>query len=153
MMIQDIEKTIREYIPSTLHMSLATSVDNRPRVCEVHFVYDQDLNFYFRSKPSRRHSQEIATNPYVSANIVEQHAREDKPRAVYLEWSVEMIHWDDIKKIVNLFQKRFDLDASDIVEESSKENGHKFYKISVSNFALFDKRESNPSQKYELKRK
>lgn len=52
-------------------MSLATSADNKPRVCEVYFVYDTDLNFYFRSKTSRRHSQEIAKNPYVSANIVE----------------------------------------------------------------------------------
>ena len=77
-MIQNIEQTIREYLPGIIHMSLATCVDNKPRVCEVHFVYDNDLNLYFRSLTSRRHSQEIAINPFVSGNIVKQHVLNEK---------------------------------------------------------------------------
>jgi nitroimidazol reductase NimA-like FMN-containing flavoprotein (pyridoxamine 5'-phosphate oxidase superfamily) len=78
-MITDVEQIIRDYLPNVIHLSLATCVDNKPRVCEVHYVYD-DLNLYFRSKLSRRHSQEIFHNPYVAGNIVEQHTREEKPR-------------------------------------------------------------------------
>ncbi len=48
----DVEKVIREYLPKVIHMSLATCVDNRPWVCEVHFVYDDDLNLYWRSTRS-----------------------------------------------------------------------------------------------------
>jgi nitroimidazol reductase NimA-like FMN-containing flavoprotein (pyridoxamine 5'-phosphate oxidase superfamily) len=50
----DVGKAIREYLPNIVHMSLGTCVDNQPWVCEVHFVYDDDLNLYWRSQPSRR---------------------------------------------------------------------------------------------------
>ncbi len=68
----DVEKIIREYIDKTIHLSLATSSDNKPWVCEVHFAYDEQLNLYFRSLKSRRHSQEIAKNPNVAGNIIDK---------------------------------------------------------------------------------
>ena len=59
----DIEKLIREYLPQIIHLSLGTSANNKPWVCEVHFAYDESLNLYYRSLTLRRHSQEIAENP------------------------------------------------------------------------------------------
>ncbi len=53
----NIEKTIREDIENVIHMSLATCRDIKPWICEVHFSFDNDLNFYFLSKPERRHSE------------------------------------------------------------------------------------------------
>jgi uncharacterized protein YhbP (UPF0306 family) len=151
-MIINIEKTIREYLPLTLHMSLATCVQNQPRVCEVHYVYDDDLNIYFRSTLDRRHSKEIANNSAVAWNIVTQHPREEKPRWVYFEWTAELLSVDNINNLIpQLFIKRFGV-SDDIVTDSQKDHGHKFYKITVSNFALFDKKESNPSKKYTLPR-
>src|SRR2546429_174368 len=88
---QEVEQIIREYLPGILHMSLGTSKDSKPWVCEVHFVYDNDLNIYFRSKKIRRHSQEIAQNPNVAGNIVEQHPAEQKPRGVYFEGTAEIV--------------------------------------------------------------
>lgn len=82
-MIADIEKVIREYLPYVIHMSLATSHGNKPWVCEVHYVFDKDLNLYFMSKSSRRHSKEIEMNEYVAGNIVKQHELGQKPRGVY----------------------------------------------------------------------
>ncbi len=72
-------------------MSLATVSGNRPWVCEVHFAYDQDLNLYFRSKTTRRHSQEIAANPQVAGNIVKQHSKDEYPGAIYFEGAAELI--------------------------------------------------------------
>lgn len=72
-------------------MSLATSNNNKPWVCEVHYAYDDQLNLYFRSKPSRRHSQEIATNPHVAGSIVIQHKLGEKPRGVYFEGIAELL--------------------------------------------------------------
>lgn len=149
-MITNIEQTIREYLPWIVHMSLATCADNKPWVCEVHYVYDDDLNLYFRSKIDRRHSQEIQQNSYVAWNMIEQHARVDKPRWVYFEWICKMMLGVNNSSLVyQLFNQRFGL-GEEILEDMEEEGGHQFYKISVSNFALFDKRESNPSQKYEL---
>jgi len=81
----DTEKIIRNYLPQVIHMSLATCANNKPWVSEVHFVFDNELNFYFRSTPQRRHSEEIATNPNVAGNIVTQHFLGQKVRGVYFE--------------------------------------------------------------------
>lgn len=149
-MITDIEKTIREYLPSTLHMSLATCVDNRPRVCEVHFVYDKNLNLYFRSKEERRHSKEILENNLVAWSIVYQHQVWEKVRGIYFEWVAQKIIDVDPRSEVNKqFQKRL-LKTEKFIKEQMESGGHKYYKIQVSKRYIFDAKESNPGTKYEL---
>lgn len=144
-MIQDIESTIRAYLPDIIHMSLATSRDNKPWVCEVHFVYDDPLNLYFRSVASSRHSEEIRLNPNVAGNIVTQHHPGDKPRGVYFEGKAEELeNVDEANPAFTLYCERFGTDKSIL------EDGKKFYKITVENFYVFDARESKPSQKYSL---
>jgi uncharacterized protein YhbP (UPF0306 family) len=147
----DIEQKIREYLPEVLHMSLATSIDNKPWVCEVHYVYDDELNIYFRSKVNRRHSREIAQNPNVAANIVTQHNIEQKPRGVYLEGRAEALEGVDEDHIAyKLFSEMMGL-GPEILEDAMNTEGHRFYKITVTDYYLFDARESSPSQKYHLK--
>lgn len=143
----NVEKAIREYLPGVIHMSLATCVNNKPWVCEVHFVYDDDLNLYWRSKPDRRHSQEIAINPHVAGNIVEQHGMDDKPRGLYFEGTAEQLNGIDADSpVYKLFVERFGL-GPEILD-----NPHSFYKATVSDWCMFDARESDPSQKYHLER-
>lgn len=149
----DVEKVIREYLPNVLHMSLATCVDNKPWVCEVHVVYDDDLNIYWRSKTIRRHSQEIAVNPRVSGNVVEQHALNDKPRGLYFEGTASIA--DDIDEnnpVYKQFVERIGA-GSDMLDDAKRPDGHKIYKVTVSDWYVFDSRESSPSNKYHLKRK
>ncbi len=149
--LEDIEKTIREYLPDIIHMSLATCKDSKPWVCEVHYAYDDQLNMYFRSKPSRRHSQEIAANPNVAANIITQHQLGEKPRGIYLEGNAELLV--DVNQNHIAYQKYCERlgTGPEILEEAKQEDGHKFYKITVSDFYVFDTRESKPSHKYHLK--
>ncbi len=131
-------------------MSLATSSNDQPWVCEVHYVFDEDLNLYFRSTPSRRHSQEIQNNPKVAGNIVEQHKAGQKPRGVYFEGKAELLNEVDENHIAyKLYCERFDTDKA-ILQDAKKDDGHKFYKITVNKFYVFDSRESSPSKKYEL---
>lgn len=149
-MIPNLEQAIREYLPQVIHLSFATSRDNKPWVCEVHYVYDNDLNLYFRSTPRRRHSQEIADNPYVAGNIVKQYEVGQKPRAVYFEGTAEMLeNVGENDPAYILYCKRFGT-GKNILEEAQTTLGHKFYKITVSKFYIFDSQESDPSQKYEL---
>lgn len=146
----DVEKTIREYLPQVLHMSLATSKDNKPWVCEVHFAYDNDLNLYFRSMQSRRHSQEIAMNPHVAGNIVTQHGPTEKPRGVYFEGTAAMAeNINEDHPVYKSFIERLGVGPK-ILEDAKLDDGHKFYKIIVTDYYLFDSRESSPSQKYHL---
>lgn len=148
--IQDLEKVIREYLPGVIHMSLGTSKNNIPWVCEVHYVYDDDLNLYFRSTPSRRHSLEIAENPNVAGNIIKQHEPGEKPRGIYFDGVAEMltdVTEDDVA--YKLYCERFGTTQS-ILEEAKKEDGHKFYKITVNKYYIFDTIDSSPSKKYEF---
>jgi uncharacterized protein YhbP (UPF0306 family) len=146
----DIEKTIREYLPDVLHLSLATSRDSVPWVCEVHFAYDENLTLYFRSKPSRRHSQEIGDNPRVAGNIVAQHGVGEAPRGVYFSGSARSVMTGDEREAAfGLLQARLGLsDAAR--EELDMPDGHHIYAIDVETFYVFDARDSKPSQKYEL---
>ncbi len=146
----NIEKTIRDYLPSVIHLSLATCAGRQPWVCEVHFAYDEDLNLYFMSKPDCRHSREIALNPNVAGNIVTQHAADEKPRGVYFEGiAQELADIHAAHPAYIHFSGRFHAGPG-LLEDVKRENGHRFYQIQVKTFFLFDGRESSPGQKYEL---
>ncbi|HSX05630.1 MAG TPA: pyridoxamine 5'-phosphate oxidase family protein [Candidatus Saccharimonadales bacterium] len=143
----DVEQAIRDYLPTVIHMSLATCVDNKPWVCEVHFVYDNDLNLYWRSTPDRRHSQEIAKNPNVAGNIIEQHGESQKPRGLYFEGRAEQVAvTTEDDHVYKLFVERFGK-GPEILD-----NPHNFYKVNVADWYLFDARDSDPAQKYHLDR-
>ena len=148
--IMDVEKIVREYIDKTIHMSLATSKVNKPWVCEVHFVYDKDLNLYFRSIAPRRHSQEISANPSVAGNIVKQHGLGEYPHAIYFEGKAKPItSAQDREKIFPLFQERFGVGQS-VLDESAQPDGHHFYKITVENWYCFGKFGGEKGQKTKL---
>jgi uncharacterized protein YhbP (UPF0306 family) len=146
----DVEQIVRENINRTIHLSLGTCVENTPWVCEVHFAYDDNLNLYFRSKPSRRHSLEISQNPKVSGNIVKQHAINEEVVGLYFEGKAEMLAGVDEKNPAFVaLNKRFGTEK-DALEESLREDGHKFYKISVENWYAFGRFGADHGQKLKL---
>jgi uncharacterized protein YhbP (UPF0306 family) len=151
--MNEIEQLIRNYLPNIIHMSLATCVDNKPWVCEVHYAYDQELNLYFNSLPSRRHSQEITQNPYVSGNIVTQHGLGEKPQGIYFEGMAAMVEGpEEVETVLREYGGRFTDRADFTKAELSKDDGGRFYKITVSDFYVFDVRgELNPPGKHHLK--
>ncbi len=146
----DVEQVIRDYLSQIVHMSLGTSNDNKPWVCEVHFVYDENLNLYFRSLASRRHSQDIAANPRVAGNIVKQHALGEYPLGLYFEGAAELLGSEDERRAVEpLFKERLEVTA-DIVGEAADPEGHQFYKITVENWYAFGKFDGDKGQKLKL---
>ena len=141
----NIESIVREYIDKSFHLSLGTCVDNKPWVCEVHFAYDNDLNLYFISKSSTRHGVEIMANPNVSGTIVKQHEMGQKPVGVYFEGKAMAL--GEISEQGTAFQtynNRFKTDWPWINAEMKLPEGHRIYKITVSEWYVFDK------QKYYL---
>ena len=148
----DVEKLVREHIDKTVHMSLATSKDDKPWVCEVHFAYDEDLNLYFRSKASRRHSLEVAENPFVAGNIVRQHELGEYPTGVYFEGTCELLDDGEARnKAFECLKNRLNV-PDNAREDADNEDGHKFYKITIANWYIFGKFDDNGGQKYKLER-
>jgi uncharacterized protein YhbP (UPF0306 family) len=133
----NVEQAIREYIEPLVHLSLATAKGDTPWVCEIHFAYDDDLNLYFRSLRSRRHSQEIAANPKVAGNIVKQHAPGEPPTGVYFEGNAELLEpGGEQHQAYACISQRLGL-GEKIWEEAKRADGHQFYKISVDNYYVF----------------
>jgi len=134
----DLEHTIRQYLPDIIHMSLATSKGTRPWVCEVHFAYDNDLNLYYRSLMTRRHSEEIALNPNVAGNIVVQHGLGVPGRGVYFEGKAVLLADVDANHpaFVNLDTRLSIGEAA--LADAKRPDGHHFYQVSVTDFYFFD---------------
>lgn len=131
-------------------MSLGTSADGKPWVCEVHYAYDDDLNLYFRSKPDTRHCQEIDANPNVAGNIVTQHFLNQLPRGVYVAGTAARVA--DPRESdagVQCYAKRFGHTSATLLADMQAK-GSVLYKISVTDVYLFDAYVSKPSQKYHL---
>ncbi len=146
----DLEKIVREYIDKSVHLSLGTSKDNKPWVSEVHFAYDEDLNLYYRSLRTRRHSEEIALNPNVAGNIVRQHALGEVPHAIYFEGTAAMITDDaERQRVFPYFSKRLRSNES-VLEEVRRDDGHQFYKITVATWYTFGKFDGQTVEKREL---
>jgi uncharacterized protein YhbP (UPF0306 family) len=147
----DIEKVIRDYLPTVVHMSLATTRDDKPWVCEVHFATDEDLNIYFRSLTSRRHSQEVATNPNVAGNIVRQHQLGEYPLGVYFEGTAHKLEaGEEQQKANQCIKEKLKIEA-DLLAQASNPDEHQFYKIAVTNWYVFGKLEADKGgQKYKL---
>jgi len=147
---EQIEKTIREYIEQIIHMSLATTVDGKPWVCEVHFSFDDELNLYFRSEMSRRHSQELEQNPHVAGNIVTQHFKNQKVRGVYFEGTAERLtEVTENDPAFTSVQKRYGNANIQAVAKDSK-SGPSYYRISVSDWYLLDGYDAWPPEKHHL---
>jgi hypothetical protein len=116
-------------------MSLATCKDNRPWVCEVHFAFDDDLNLYYRSLTSRRHSQEIG----------------EPPVGIYFEGLAEKLDpGAEQTKALGLLKERLQV-PDKVLEEVQRPDGHQVYKITVETFYIFGKLDNQGTTKYEVK--
>ena len=146
----NIENTIRDYLPKVIHLSLGTAKDGKPWVCEVHFVYDDHLNLYFRSLTTRRHSREIAANPHVAGNIIRQHAADEIPLGIYFEGTAAIItSAAQREKLEPIFKARLKM-PQDILADAAKPDGHQFFIITVSDWYVFGRIDDQGVQKHHL---
>jgi len=135
----DLKQLIKDYLEEAKMMQLATSSDNQPWVCNVWFASDMDLNIYWFSSQTRRHSAEVSKNNKVAAAIVLPMTPKDLPRGLQLQGvAEELTKKEDIDKAITVYKDRiFD---QEIINElmRDKEKPHKFYKIKPTRFVLFD---------------
>lgn len=144
------EAVIREYLPQIIHLSLATVSGDIPWVCELYFAYDDNLNLYFSSQQSGRHSQELTTNPKVAGSIVRQHADGEAPLGIYFEGQAKLLAAGTEQDLAfDCIKERF-ADGDEILVEGKQPDGHQFYKIAVGTYYLFGSFEGGKSRKFEL---
>lgn len=138
--MKDLKTLIHEYLQSTRMMQIATCAKNVPWNCTVYFAYDEELNLYWISKPTRRHSQEIIDNPRVAAVIVhDQQPPQSAVRGLQCEGIAELLSGADEEKAAKIYTRQLDREESLLQDIRSGENPHKFYRIRPRRFVLFDR--------------
>jgi uncharacterized protein YhbP (UPF0306 family) len=71
-MEKDLKTLIYEYLKTQRLMQVATYGEH-PWIANIFYVHDEDLNLYFVSKKTEKHSIDIAKNPNVSVAIADSH--------------------------------------------------------------------------------
>jgi hypothetical protein len=116
----------------------------------VHFAYDDELCLYFRSKPSRRHSLEIAANPQVAGNIVKQYELGEPVVGLYFEGTAELLAGVNNTSPAFIALQQLGLKEEALSEAENDPDGHKFYKITVKNWYAFGRFGADHGQKLKL---
>lgn len=65
----EIKSLIQEVLEKGYLMSLATVDSGGVWVCDVIYIFDEDLNIYWMSDPNARHSQAVIKNPQMAGTI------------------------------------------------------------------------------------
>lgn len=135
----DLRKLIEEYLKEAKLMQLATVFNNQPWVCSVWFAADSDLNIYYFSAITRRHSEEVLKNNKVAGAAVLPQNPNDPPRGLYFQGKAEVLQkQEDIDKAISAYADR--IFSREKIKEfmGHKEKPHKFYRIKPAKFVLFD---------------
>lgn len=130
---------IKDYLKKARLMQLATSIDNQPRVCSVWFAADEDLNIYWFSSTTRRHSKEVIENSKVAGAMALPQNPADPPRGLQFQGVAKLLtDQKDIDKAISVYAGR--IFSKEKIKEfmADDETPHKFYKIKPIQFVLFD---------------
>ncbi|MDP2671305.1 MAG: pyridoxamine 5'-phosphate oxidase family protein [bacterium] len=135
----DLRKLIEEYLKEAKLMQLATSVDGQPWACSVWFAADEDLNLYWFSSTTRRHSAEVVKNNKVAAAIVLPHTPADPARGLQLQGVAKLLtDQKDIDKAISVYADRIFTQEQILEFMNNPDRPHKFYRIKPTQFVLFD---------------
>ena len=134
-------------------MQLATSANNHPWICNVHFYADDALHIYWASTPERRHSKYIAQNPHIAIAIK---IHEDTPDERYViglcaEGDAQMLSAEETETIMQAYVNK--IGTPPALLNDIKQGKIRFYRLKPANFVLFDTKNfsENPRQKYAVK--
>lgn len=128
---------IRQYLPKGRMMQIATVSGDQPWICTVYFVEDDDLNLYWLSLPTRRHSQEIAAHSKVAVAVP---IKFDKPvTGIQAEGFAEPVtDKQTIADIMRRYVDRYNSGQQFYDLFVAGQNQHVLYKFTPSKYVLFD---------------
>lgn len=149
----ELRKLIEDYLKETKMLQVATSKDNQPWACTIYFAYDEKLNLYWISKPSRRHSEEIRNNDKVAGVIVLPHTPGEDVRGIQFQgFAKELTDKSEAKQGMKYYAKRYGMKPERVNAILDGIDGHVCYKINPSLYVLFDETNfpDDPRQEYKL---
>lgn len=134
------EEIVKQHLPKINVMQLATSLNDQPWVCTVHYCSDEDLNLYWISRTDRYHSEQIKQNPQAAATILvhENTPDEDYVIGISIFGNVELIGEAVDEKVGKTYTEKLGKPLQLIEDIASGKNPHKFYCLKPTQVVLFD---------------
>lgn len=128
---------VKKYLSQGSLMQIATLNGDQPWICTVYYVPDEDLNLYWLSLPTRRHSQDIVGHNKVAAAIAIKH---DKPViGIQAEGTAaEVKDPETIAQVMKLYVDKYNTGKDFYNNFVSGKNQHRLYKLQPTSFVLFD---------------
>lgn len=142
-MAQDekVKKLIIDYLAEARLMQIATVNGTKPWVATVWYANDKQLNLYFVSRRSRRHSMELVKNLNVAGTIVKPHVEGsgEKVRGLQFEGTGKECSNKEFKLADELYRAKFPSAARvPPAMEGTANMIATFYTIKPARFVLFD---------------
>lgn len=137
----ELKQLIEGYLQKTILMQLATVKDGKPWACTVHYANDRDLNLYWLSRPTRRHSEELRANPCVAGVIVQSHEIGQPAQGLQFEGLAEVADGLLKKSGQSALKSRFGMEGAE---------DHLLYVLKPRRIVLFDtvRFPDQPQQEY-----
>lgn len=127
---------IYDYLVDARTMQLATVSEGKPWICTVYFVIFEG-KIYWLSLPSRRHSQEIESDPNVAVAFA---IKVDQPiTGVQAEGSAEVVAAKNIvKSVMDVYVKKYGQGEGFYESFAEGSNQHSLYCFTPKSWVLFD---------------
>jgi uncharacterized pyridoxamine 5'-phosphate oxidase family protein len=127
----------KQYLAEKQILQLATLHDLKPWISTVHFVADDDMNLYWLSLPTRRHSEDIARNPNVAVAVV---VKADWPVAgLQFEGTAKEVYDPHVVKVIlQRYLAIYDRGKDFYENFMAGRNQHILYRFTPKRGQLFD---------------
>jgi uncharacterized protein YhbP (UPF0306 family) len=128
---------IPKYLAESKVMQIATHAGEQPWICTVYYVEDKDLNLYWLSLPTRRHSQEIKKDHKVAVAVP---VKLDQPViGIQAEGRAELVEDKAaIAKVMKKYVAKYGAGKDFLDNFVAGKNQHALYKFTPKQFVLFD---------------
>lgn len=136
----DLKKLIQEYLEAANMMQLATISNNKPWICNMWFAADKNMNLYWFSSNTTRHSKELTDNPQVAIAVcLPQNPSDNSARGIQLEGIAEMLtNQEDIDTAIeNCVGRIFSIEQIKKFMSDTYEP-HRFYRVKPTMIVLVD---------------
>lgn len=146
------KELIQKHLSGINILQLATSHNDEPWICTVHFCMDKNFNIYWVSRTDRKHSQQIASNPKASVTaVVHQNSPdEDYVIAVSATGTAEITK-DASGDIRNAYQTKLNKPPNMLPDPNEESNLQEFYCLKPEKFILFDTKNLTGNPRLEIK--
>lgn len=136
-MKKSVQEVLKEILENEKIMVLATSFKDIPWATPVIYAWDGGKKFYFLSRKSTRHAQNISKNENMSTSIYPKDLR--PLRGIQMEGKVKILKGKENLKALKIYIKRFPR-AKDrlpyIKELLKKRKGFSFFEFEVEKIYL-----------------